>query len=99
MSPSDQVDEREDQDPDEIHEVPVEPEDLDRVVVGLGELALGAEHGHDREIDDPARDVQAVEARQREEGGPEEMSRVLRPFPEQMGPFDGLTAEEGDSAQ
>src|ERR1035441_9861335 len=73
MRPSsrDEVHEREDEDPDEVDEVPKEPRDLDEVRAVLEvPPARHAERG-DQQIADACKDVAAVEARDDVEGGGE----------------------------
>src|SRR6478752_1523939 len=73
-----EIEEREDEDPDQVDEVPVQAHDLDDLVVALaaGEearapvLEVAAAHldRHDDEEDHPYGHVRAVEARDHEEG-------------------------------
>src|SRR5262249_15680809 len=66
-SVSHQVDEREDQDPHQIDEVPVEPGGLDRSVVRARVLAAQPVHENHTEITHATEYVAAVEARGHEE--------------------------------
>src|SRR5690242_12273444 len=66
------VEDREERDPDDIDEVPVERSGFDRFVVVGGELAAHASDEDDGHEDDAAGDVRAVEPGEREEGGAED---------------------------
>ncbi len=63
-----QVDQRENDDPHDINEVPVHLGGLDREMVFGGEIAAHRADQTDQQEDRADRHVQAVEARQREEG-------------------------------
>src|SRR5580704_19521706 len=60
--PSDEIEQREQEDPDDVDEVPVETADLDRVVVVRGDDAAGRppeHHRHDADADDHVEGVEA----------------------------------------
>src|SRR6476620_7790079 len=65
-----EVEEREQQDPHDVDEVPVQRGRLDGVVVTRRELAGHRSIQHDPEHDDAREDVRAVEAGQGEVRGP-----------------------------
>src|SRR6266436_9162151 len=69
----DQVDQREDRDPHDIDEVPVEARDLDLDRVGGGEPTAEREDREREQPDDAQRDVPAVEPGEDEEGRPEQV--------------------------
>src|SRR5262245_61305164 len=99
-----QIHEREDQDPDEIDEMPVQRGDLDRVVLG-GRVTTAERLDEDAaQIDDASEDVAAVEAREAEEGRREQrraegVSREAHPVLDEVRPLERLHAEERDSAE
>src|SRR5512133_41765 len=68
----DQVDEREDEDPDEVDEVPVEPRQLDRHVVLAREGPAPRPDAHHREDGHADDDVDPVQAGDEEVEGPED---------------------------
>src|SRR5678809_476677 len=69
----DEVDEREDRDPDDVDEVPVQRRDVDvDCVTGL-EPALVVDRQQRAKPDHPDGDVRAVEAGEREERRPEQV--------------------------
>src|SRR5215470_10056820 len=76
----DQVDDGEDGDPDDVHEVPVEAGDLDLRIVTRVELAPHGEAHQDQEPDDTAGDVRAVEAGEHEERRAEQARRQPQPL-------------------
>src|SRR5437667_178204 len=61
---SEQVDGRVDHDPHYVDEVPVDPADLDAVVVLGGEMPAEGADGHEQQNRQPDEDVRAVEAGQ-----------------------------------
>src|SRR5438034_10987057 len=63
----DQVHEREDHDPHNIDEVPVQPDELDRQIVAFLDTTLKRPHVQRRQHEHTDGDVRAVEARQHEE--------------------------------
>src|SRR2546428_581640 len=64
----DEVDEGEDQDPDQVDEVPVETDDFDGAVVLRGVRPLGGTDEDAEQVDDAGQNVAAVEPGQDEEG-------------------------------
>src|ERR1044072_7204923 len=112
VSLSPKIEECENEHPDQIDEMPVEPHDFDVLVAtpAAGEEA-GPSDGvvstpdlprHDDEEDHPDRHMRAVEAGDHEESRTE-LRRAPRiapgsyPFGDQLGPFEGLHADEGGS--
>src|SRR5882724_821326 len=104
-----EIHERKDQNPDEIHEMPVKTSNFNWIGVG-GRICTS--HRADQqtaEIDHPTGHVHAMEARQNEEGGAEKRCRMLEvmrgmsdthPFHEdQVPPFIGLEPQEDYTAQ
>ena len=74
----DQVNKRKDQNPDEVHKVPVQPGDLNRIsVFDRIRSAQGADK-QTQQIDHPTRHVHAVEARQDKECGAEQRRGVRK---------------------
>src|SRR5437773_12210621 len=69
----DQVEEGEEEDPDDVHEVPVEPGDLDGRVVGGTEPSVPRLPGHDRDDGHADHHVQGVQAGEAEVEGEEEL--------------------------
>src|SRR5579863_2437114 len=67
-SVGDEVDEGEYQDPDQVHEVPEQAEHLDAVVVAVVVFPHRRSDRHDRDVGDAGKHMQAVEARDDEEG-------------------------------
>src|SRR5262249_50655613 len=91
---ADQVEEGKEEDPDDVDEVPVEPGDLDRRVVG-GADATRPRHpkepGHDAEPDDH---VEGMEPGQREVEREEDLRRVrLGAVPHEVRPGDEVLVE------
>src|SRR5690606_21314808 len=113
-SSSPQVEEGEDEDPDEIDEVPVEAHDLDGFVASLAareeagppvvEIAADDLAGDDQQEDDADGHVRPVEARDHEEGGAE-LCRPPRVAPgpdalaDELRPLEGLHAHEGGAEE
>src|SRR5947208_12284163 len=62
---SEDVDRREDDDPHYVDEVPVDPADLDAVVVLGGEMSAEGANRHEEQDRQADEDVRAVQARQR----------------------------------
>src|SRR4051794_37633255 len=75
-APSDKVDQRIQEDPDDIDEVPVEPGNLDRGVVGAGKSAAPRAHRHGAEQADADRDMKPVYPRQHEVQEVEQLHRL-----------------------
>src|SRR5664279_1822726 len=71
LRPSEQVERREERDPDDVHEVPVDGGRLHCVVVLRRELPGHPAIEHDAEHDRTTQHVRAMEARQRVEGAAE----------------------------
>src|SRR5262245_8053727 len=110
MRPSPQIEESEDEDPDQVDEMPVEAGGFDDLVqlLAAGEEAL-AFHveiaakdlpRHDDEKDHADRDMGAVEAGDHEEGRaelrrPPGIAPRPHPFHDELRPFEGLHADEG----
>src|SRR5579884_3292060 len=94
-----EVDEREDEDPDQVHEVPVEGGDLDLAVALGGVLAEERADENRAEVHDAREDVQPVEAREDEEGGAEEILADRLPLVEdELVPLVGLEREKDRAA-
>ncbi|EGE57387.1 hypothetical protein RHECNPAF_4310011 [Rhizobium etli CNPAF512] len=110
MTTSPQIEKSEDEDPDQVDEVPVEAHDLDGLVAAFPareeaapfhvEIASPDLAGNDEQEDDADRDVGAVKAGNHEKG----RSELCCPpwvFPgahalgDQLRPFEGLHADEG----
>src|SRR3546814_9466259 len=68
--PSPEIEKGEDEDPDEVDEMPVQPGDLDRAVIA-GAVIMAARDliGDDQQQDDAAGHMQPVEAGDHEEAG------------------------------
>src|SRR3954470_19738381 len=108
--PSPKIEKCEDEDPDEIDEVPVQARDLDDLAASLAareeaflldlEIAAPDLSGDDDEEDHADRDVGAVKARDHEEGRAElrrapGVAPGPHPFEDQLRPLEGLHADEG----
>src|SRR3546814_2520464 len=100
MSVSPEVEESEDEDPDEVDEVPVEAGDLDGRIVARAVVMAAPDLGGDNQQHDHAgRDVEAVKAGDHEEGGAE-LLRAPGIAPgadalvDELGPFEGLHGHE-----
>src|SRR3972149_846665 len=93
-SSRDQVEQREDRDPDDVHEVPVEPGDLDLDRVGGGELPAERQHPQREKPDHTHRDVPAVEAGQHEESRAEEILLEREALVHERRELEHLEAEE-----
>src|SRR5262245_19850658 len=76
----DQVDDREDGDPDDVHEVPVESRDLDLGRVPGVEPAAKIQDEQAEEPDHPAAHVRAVKAGEHEEARAEQVGRQRQPI-------------------
>ena len=63
-----EINEREDEDPDEVHEVPEEAQDLYLARIAIIEAAFRSLPSRDREVHHAAEHVHAMEARDQEEG-------------------------------
>src|SRR5262247_2620591 len=96
-SRSEEVEGREEEDPDDVDEVPVEADVLDRRVPARGEAAR--HRRRDRERDDPAEDVEAVEPRQEEVGPVEEVRARVVPVVELVGVLEALHDEEREAEE
>src|SRR5581483_2021224 len=97
--PLDQIDEREHENPDEIDEVPVERDDLDRVAVVRRVRALERAHEDAGEVHDAREDVAAVEAGQDEERRTEVVLGDRLPLvDDEVRPLVRLEAEEEEAA-
>src|SRR5262245_14498547 len=75
-----QVDDGEDGDPHDVHEVPVQPGDFHLGVVAPVELAPHRQADDEQQPDDAAGDVGSVESRQHEERGAEQAGREREPI-------------------
>src|SRR5512133_133855 len=91
-----QVDEREDEDPDEVDEAPVEAEQLD-VVSRRPSAQIPREDGED--VDDPHRHVQPVEAGDHVEGVGAGGAADREPLAEEPAPLAVLPREEEGAAE
>src|SRR6516164_10956673 len=92
---SDEIHEREDEDPDEIDEVPVQRGDLDLVVVVGRVLAERRAPENGAQVADAGEDVHPVEAGQDEERGSEEvLPDRLALVEDELVPFERLQREE-----
>src|SRR4030095_15609321 len=94
-----EIDEREDEDPDEIDEVPVETGDLDLRVVLRREPSRQADQQDDAQVNDATEDVHAVKAGQDEERGAEVVLGDRLAVLDEMVPFVGLQPEERRAAE
>src|SRR5262245_33180459 len=90
---SEEIDDREENDPHQVHEVPVEADRLDPLVALLRVLAEKGLAGHEGHADDAAEDVEAVEAGRREEHGAEEGDVRVEPLVQQLPVLDDLHGE------
>src|SRR5215471_14263388 len=95
---SDQIDEGEDQDPDQIHEMPVEPYDLHRAPALRRIAPAGCGRKDEAEIDHAAEDMAAMKARQDKEGRAEEALLNREPLGNQVRPLVSLDGEEGGAS-
>src|SRR3989338_9106131 len=93
-SSRDQVEEREDRDPDDVHEVPVEPRDLDLDRVDGGEPPAQRQDPQRQEPDHADRDVAAVEAREHEERRAEEVLLEREALVHERRELERLEAQE-----
>src|SRR6478735_8439264 len=114
MATSPEIEQREDEDPDEIDEVPVQAGDLDDLVAALPareepaallvEIAAPDLARDDQQEDHADRDMGAVEAGDHEETrsellGAPGIAPGTDPFRDQLRPFEGLHADEGCAEQ
>src|SRR5215470_9715900 len=90
----DQVDQGEDDDPDDVDEVPVEAADLDLERVPRVEPSPHRQPPHGQEPDDAARDVRAVEPGEHEEGGSEEIRLERQAQVHEVRELEDLEAHE-----
>ena len=71
---ADQVQQREDDDPNNVDEMPIQSEEFD-IQGGFGaQASFGSEDGHGHEPDDSQCHVGAMEAGEGEEGGPKQVA-------------------------
>src|SRR5215471_17605838 len=96
---SDQLDDREQNDPDEVDEVPVEAERLDTLVMFFRELAEEGLARHVSHAHDAAEDVESVEARRREEDGAEQRYMRVEALMQQLVVLDPLNRDEDRSEE
>jgi hypothetical protein len=87
-------DEREDDDPDDVDEVPVEPGELDGERVVGSELAACRRIDEREEDEDADADVRAVEAGEHEERGAEEVLVQREALVPELGELERLAGEE-----
>src|SRR5579863_8002682 len=90
---SDQVDEREDRDPDDIDEVPIQGHDVDVQGVLGAEPALEIDRQHREQPDDAGRHVRAVEAGQRKEGRSKQVRADAQPLMDERGELKRLESQ------
>src|SRR5574342_592611 len=90
---SQQVDEGEDEDPDQVDEVPVEADVLDEVGVVAGQRPPRDLRERNPEQDHPSEDVAAVEAGDAVEGRGEVAGPERDPVLDQVGVLVALAAE------
>src|SRR6267143_5688478 len=95
----DQVDEREDRDPHDVHEVPVEPGHFHLDGVGPAEPAAKVEHPERQKPDHTDRHVPTVEAREHEEGRAEEILLQRQALPDEVRELVSLEAEEDQTEE
>src|SRR5688572_16761180 len=93
MRVGDQVDDREDHDPHDVDEVPVQTGDLHLEVLLGRELPPQRDADEGQEPEDPDRDVDAVEAGQHEEAGRRDAGRQVQPFVGEDGELVDLAAD------
>src|SRR5664279_6106439 len=100
MRPSsrDEVDERENEDPDEVDEVPEEARDLDEVRAVFEVLAAPHAEGGYQKVADPREDVRAVEARDDVESRREIAGRQRETLVDEVAVLVDLAAQEEDPA-
>src|SRR5581483_12012599 len=92
-----QVDQREDHDPNDIDEVPVEPGQLHVQALLLRDPSA-QRHDEERHQDEhPNRHVRPVEAREQEERGAKEVGLHCQAFTIELGELVGLTGKEGNA--
>src|SRR5829696_2974054 len=95
----DQVDKREDDDPDNVDEVPVQPGDLDVEGLLRGESAAQGEEENRQEPGHTDCHVRAMEAGQDEEGRAKDVARETQAFVGEGGELEELTADEDRSEE
>src|SRR3989338_9182072 len=95
----DQVDQGEDRDPHDVHEVPVEPGDLHLDRVGDAEPAAEVEDPEGEQPDHADRHVGAVEAGEDEEGGPEQVPLERQSLAGEVRELVPLEAEEDEAEE
>src|SRR5271156_4990632 len=98
--PLNQVNERENQDPDQVDEMPVQSRDFDQVGLRLRQLAGHAANQQHAVVHDAAENVTAVKAGQDEERRVEQVDLNRHPFfAEQVMPLERLHPEEHYAAE
>src|SRR5688500_7079191 len=90
----DQVHEREDHDPDDVDEVPVQRREIHVQRVVRAEAALDVDREERPEPEHARRHVRAVEAGEREERRPEQVGAEREPLVDERGELVRLEAEE-----
>src|SRR5688572_21624907 len=91
----DQVDQREDGDPDDVDEVPVQAADLRADVVAAVEAAPNGPDKTGQQPQHADEDVGAVETGQQEEALAKDAAGERDPLDRELGEFERLAAEEG----
>src|SRR5437879_8558196 len=94
-----EIDEREDRDPHDVDEVPVEPRDLHLDRVDPPEPATQVEDQEREEPDHADRHVPPVEAGEHEEGRAEEVSLERQALPDEVRELVDLEAEEDQAEE
>src|SRR4030095_11290872 len=92
-----EVDKREDRDPHDVDEVPVEPGDLDLDSVRDREPTAQIENPQGQEPEHANRDVGAVDPREHEEGGAEQVLPEGQPLMREVRELVGLEAEKDEA--
>src|SRR5688572_18678155 len=90
----DEVDDREDEDPHDVDEVPVEAGDLDLQVLLGRELAPQRDADQRQQPEDPDGHVHTVESGEEEEAAGRHAAREVQPFVGEDGELVDLTADE-----
>src|SRR4051794_9747690 len=89
------VQQREQEDPNDVDEVPIVADQLDALEFAV----LTHVEGDDRHDHDSPDDVEAVKTRSDVVKGPERVRRDREPVSDLAGPFDGLHYEERQTAE
>src|SRR5581483_91672 len=89
-----QIDDGEDDDPDDVNEVPVKPGDLDVETSRLRDLPLGCEDEERQQPGNPQRDVRAMKAGQHDERRAAGTGGGVEPFGAEAGELVDLPADE-----